>query len=208
MKFDDIKDPFVGVNEAGVYEGVLGYEVKETKGDGGKSQKLMLVVTATVTSPTAYVGATKSDYIVVGTDADERRKLQADPLAALEATWAAKAGALKDLMVATGWPKSQEIVFTQDGHFPKVPKALLEFLSGKKVWFSVKQEREPLLKRDGSPNDRAGQVNGRIGKWLKPGTPGVALGVSEVQMEPVDYTKPATAGASTAPGIGIAPEPE
>lgn len=188
MKLDDIKDPFVGVNQAGVYEGIVAVEVRKTKGDGGKSQKLMIVPTLTITSPDTHLGATKSDYFVIGTDADERRKLADDPLAAKDATWAAKAGSVKELAAACGWPGDREIVFQADGDFPKVPMALLNFCTGKKVWFSVKQEREPAKDRDGQPNQRAGQVQGRIGKYFKPGTVGIKVGLSSVQMESVDYT--------------------
>ena len=188
MKLDDIKDPFVGVNQAGVYEGIVGIEVRKTKGDGGKSQKLMIVPTLTITAPDNYLGATKDDFMVIGTDEDSRRKLADDPLAGKDATWAAKAGNLKELASACGWPGDREIVFQAHEDFPKVPMALLNFCTGKKVWFTVKQEREEAKGRDGQPNPRAGQVNGRIAKYFKPGTPGIKVGLSSVQMEPVDHT--------------------
>lgn len=199
MKLNDIKDPFVGVNQAGVYEGIVATEVRKTKGANGTTQKLMVVATMTITAPDSHLGLTKDGYMTIGTDELPKRQLKADPLAALDATWEAKAGELKELASACGWPGDREIVFQADGDFPKVPMALLNFCNGKKVWFSVKQEREEAKGRDGQPNPRAGQVSGRIGKYFKPGTAGIKVGVSAVQMEAVDYT--ASSGASLPPNM-------
>ena len=189
MKLDDIKDPYAGLNQAGVYEAIVeDIEVRKTKGTDGKSEKLMLVPTLTVVSPSEALGTSKSDYYVIGTDEDSRRKLAEDLLGAKDETWAAKAGSLKELAGACGWPGDKEIVFQPYEAFPKIPVALLQFCKGKKVWFTVKQEREDLKDRNGQPNPRAGQVNGRIGKYFKVGTVGIKVGISEVQMQPIDYT--------------------
>ena len=184
MKFSDVKDPFVGLNKAGVYEATI----SEFVAQASKTGKLMLVPTVSVVSPSEYIGAEKSEYIVIGTDDDQRRSLKADLLGVNDATWQAKAGALKELATACGWPEDKELVFVADGQFPRIPKAFMEYCKGKKVWISVKQEREPLQNRDGSPNQYAGRVNGRINKFFKPGTTGLKVGISDVQLESIDYT--------------------